>query len=161
MLRRARSDLGGRRLEVRAVAWMRPSSRTPLAAATGAIPAERVGHQVGERQALQLEVDGAGLGAAQLEEVVDERGELVGLVAERWRGSARCRRVRRPPRPRSASAIARMPARGVRRSWETQATSSRRDCSRALAPARVVEPLRGAVELGARRSSSALLDRVV
>ncbi len=41
-----------------------------------------VGHQVTERDALELQAERAGLGPAQLEQVVDERGEVIDLLAE-------------------------------------------------------------------------------
>ena len=44
---------------------------------------ERVGHEIAERDALELESEHPGLGSAQLEQVIDERGESIDLFAKR------------------------------------------------------------------------------
>ena len=81
-LRSARSTSGARRLDLGRRTDHPAFEAHALRRGDGRAPGERVGDEVGERHGAELEPQRAGLGAAQLEQVVDERGEVVGLLPE-------------------------------------------------------------------------------
>jgi hypothetical protein len=81
--------LFGGRHQVQREPWPRRPEGAALGVArrsapsSSAVPAPRVRHELGECDRLEAEAEGVGLDAAELEQVVDERGEAVGLALDR------------------------------------------------------------------------------
>ena len=86
----------------------------------------RLGHDLAERHPLEVEVEAGGLDAGQLEQIVHEAAEADDVVRSAVRSTARISAGSATTPSSSASTMAWIPAIGVRRSWLTQATSSRR-----------------------------------